>query len=284
MTSEPSHFSSAAQRLDPLVRKRLPGGAQDRPQAPDGDTKVVDVLGIVAEPDSRVAETNRVDLRAQHLAEPGGERRVGRQALGGAREPERPEDLRRAVGGLGAGLRDALAELAQRAAVARDQLDLDLGEAVRDAAALHHLDGVVHDLGQRVVGPVEPDDRPRRPQLRDGRELAAEQGRAEQRGDLRRRRRPAARLELEPAGGARELQLPDALAVLRAAAQRDPEPRERAVAGVVVDGGEDARLGGLSAQRLERELRRRLELQLLLQGAFERRAGHRGMLTACASG
>ena len=113
-------------------------------------------------------------------------------------------------------------------------------------------------------------------QLRDAGELAAEQGSAQQRGDLRGWRRAAARLELQPPRRARQLELPDALAVLGAAPQRDPEPRERAVGGVVVDGREDARLGRLSAERSEREVGRRLELQLLLERPLERRPWHPG--------
>jgi len=79
-------------------------------------------------------------------------------------------------------------------------------------------------------------------------------------------RRAASLLELKAGAVDRKLQLPDALATLGAAPERDAGAREGAVCGVVIDGREDAWFERLAAEVRELEPARRLELSLVLHG------------------
>ena len=113
---------------------------------------------------------------------------------------------------------------------------------------------------------------PARAKLCDRLERAAPLVRTQQRPQAVGRPGRAARLlELEARAVDGQLQLPDAPPALGAPAQRDARARERAVGGVVVDRGEDARLERLAAEVGELEALRRLELALVLDVSSARR-------------
>ena len=76
--------------------------------------------------------------------------------------------------------------------------------------------------------------------------------------------RPSFGLELETRVVGRELELPDAVAVLGAAPQRDAHRRQRPAGHVVVDGGEDPRRERPAAERRQPEAGRSVELELML--------------------
>ena len=106
-----------------------------------------------------------------------------------------------------------------------------------------------------------------RPQLGDRCDRCSALVRPQQRAQgVGRADRTARLLELEARVIARQLELPDALAALGPAAQRDARARERAVGRVVVDGREDARLERLAAEVRELPAGRRLELLLVFDG------------------
>src|ERR1051326_8406205 len=77
--------------------------------------------------------------------------------------------------------------------------------------------------------------------------------------------RPSRDGDLRPSVLARQLQLPDRLAVLDAAAKRDASAGERTRGRVMVRRGEDAKLEWLTSERRQLKIGRRLELELTFE-------------------
>jgi hypothetical protein len=100
------------------------------------------------------------------------------------------------------------------------ELDLELSERAQRRAADENLDLVDRDLGQLGAVPRDAERRAPRPERGDLLDRPAAKHRAERSHDLQRRLFAAVDLELEPGALARQLQLPDALALLEPAAQR----------------------------------------------------------------
>ena len=120
---------------------------------------------------------------------------------------------------------------------------------------VEHGDRVVDDLGA-----VGPDALTAGAQARDRRERRPPQVSDQQSQQLvRRRRRRSRDLELEPREPARQLQLPEPLAVLEPVAERDAPPGKAVVGRVVVGRDEEPRLDRLAAELGQREVLARLE-------------------------
>ena len=83
-------------------------------------------------------------------------------------------------------------------------------------------------------------------------------------------------LELEPRAPVRQLQLPQALAVLNAVTQGDPAAGEPVVGRVVIGGDEEPRLDRLTAELRQPERVARAQLHLALDGLLDRHASSLG--------
>ena len=143
--------------------------------------------------------------------------------------------------------------------VAVEELDLELAEARGHPLAVEDGHRVVDDLGA-----VGPHALPARAQPRDPNELPAAQMGGEQPDELLRRpRRRAGLLELDPRGAARQLELPEPRSLLDPMPERDAAAREPQVGGVEVGRGERLRRQ-LAPERGQLEPLARDELQLSL--------------------
>ena len=121
-------------------------------------------------------------------------------------------------------------------------------------------DGVVDDLRAVRANSLAP-----RAQARDRRERGAAEVAGQQHEQVfRRRLGRTGMLELQPRQTARELQLPQPLAVLEPVSQRHSSAREAVVRRVVVGRDEEARLDRLTAELGQAELLARTELHLAL--------------------
>ena len=206
----------------------------------------MELFRIGAEPRSRIVGEHSLGLLPQARAQDP-RRRAVVGALDGLRlevEVERLEDLGPALAVGGSGAPERLLQPAQRLLVPVEELDLELLEAPRHALVVEHRDRVVDDLGSVRADPLAPGAK-----ARDRQQLGAAQVTGEQPEQLGRRlHRGAFSLELEPRPGLRQLQLPEALAVLHPVPQRDPAARQPVVGAVVVGRDEEARLDRLAAE------------------------------------
>ena len=170
---------------------------------------------------------------------------------------------------------ELLLEATQGALVPLEELHLELAKAPCHALAVEHRNRIVDDLRAACAHTLTA-----RPEARHGHGRATAQEGHQQTGQLLGwpRRRPG-RLELDPCGTVRELQLPEPRAVLDPVPEGDAVPGEHEVRGVVVRGDEDARRQRLTAQLRHHEIGRRDELQLVLDGLLHRRPGR---YSACA--
>ena len=144
-----------------------------------------------------------------------------------------------------AGLSETSFDASQRFLAAVDELGLDLAEGPGDASACHDRDEIQRHVGDGHAVTVvrDPDSEPARSELRDRTELAATQVCGEEAQHLRGRAgRSSARLELEPRGAPRELQLPEPTALLDPAPQRDALVGQAVVLRIEVGRSEHARL------------------------------------------
>ena len=268
MPAEPADLR--AQRRRPVGLDERARGAEERPQAARRHPELVQVLGIVAPARAGIVSEQRPVLGLERDPE----RLAGRRALPAlAGRPRPPPGRARgrasaaARRSSGAGPAQLLLELAQRALVAVEQLDLELAEAAGDVLALEHGDAVVHDLGAAGADPL-----PAGAQARDGDERRCH-------GDTPaagRPARPAAAPAALPARardgprprGSFSCQRPGA--VLDAVAERDAVPREPQVRGVVVGGDEDPRRQPLAAELGQDEPLARSQLDLALERLLHR--------------
>ena len=247
--AEPAEL--VAQLGGPVGVEQRPRGAQECARPPGRDPQLMEVLGVVAEARARIVREQALVLLRERGAEHFDGRCVRRRlGLFGRRELERAEDLRLEHALLRTGLEERLLEPFEARLVAVDQLDLELAEAGLHALTVEDRDRVVDDL--RAVGEAAL---AARPQPRDAHELATAQVCDEQVEELRGRARGRPRhLELDPRCVARELELPEARAVLDPVAERDAARSEPQVGRVEVRRGE----------RLRRQLRaERRELETL---------------------
>jgi undecaprenyl-diphosphatase len=251
-----------AQRLRPGGIDEVLRAAEQRTQPPRRDSLLVHLLGVAAEADAGVVRQHRVRVHAQPTPELL-QRRVLERRLDVRLPAERAQHLRLAVAAPRARAAERLAEPAQQLLRPVDQLHLDLREGVRDALPVEDGDAVEHDLGEPLFAVADEEATPARPQRRDGLERRAPQHARQQRPQLRRRRRPAGHLDLEPRDALGQLELPEAEPVFHAPPQRDARAREPPVGRVEVRGDERA-LVELVAELREREVGLHVELQLAL--------------------
>ena len=221
----------------------------------------MEALGVAAETRARIVPLDFAQLVAQPASQLL-EGARGRTVRG--RTAERPEQLRQALPGLGAGRDELAGDLVEPVGTAVPELDLDLDEVVARVARVQHRDLVRGHLGRRPVA-VDELATPVRPELGYALERpAAQVGVQEGEQLLGRLPRPSLGLELEARVVGRELELPDAAAVLGAAPERDASVRQRPAGDVVVDGGEDPGRERATAERRQPEAGRRVELELML--------------------
>ena len=268
--AEPGQLGSEG--VGPRRVEERRGGAQNRPQAPRGHARLVELLGVLAEPRAGVVGDQLAGLQRDHRPHVLERRRPARRGRRLDREePERPERLRPSVGRRRAGGEEHALQAGKRVGAALQRLHLQLDEALAHAAPVQHGHGVHGDV--RHEAPVLPRADALAPRAEDGRRLegaAAQDAHEEPRELVRRRPRPAGRLELEPLTLAGELELPEPAPVLHAPAQRDARPREGAVGRVVVRRGERVGPERLAGKLGQRESRGDRELQLALARLAER--------------
>ena len=131
----------------------------------------MEALGVAAETRARIVPLDFAQLVAQPASQLL-EGARGRTVRG--RTAERPEQLRQALPGLGAGRDELAGDLVEPVGTAVPELDLDLDEVVARVARVQHRDLVRGHLGR---GPVTVDElaAPVRPQLGYALERAAAQ-------------------------------------------------------------------------------------------------------------
>ena len=207
------------------------------------------VLRVGAEPGPGVVpEQPRVLPRsAAASARPGALSAGGRSGRSGirGRAPGRPSAASAVARARPA---QRLLDPAQRPLVALEQLDLELVERAGHALRVEHRDRVVGDLGARranaLAARAEPGDRDELPAPGHCREQCASSAGG---------RPPTLLLQLQSCRAVGKLELPEALSVLHAVAEREAAPREPVVGRVVVGRDEDARLDRLAAELGELE-------------------------------
>ena len=250
------------ERRQTVAEQRL-GRTDQRPAAPRGDPELVDVLGVVAQPNTGVvAEELAQLLGQQHVQQL--DRRCSLLRLRARRSRQNAQELRRAFGFLRSRFPQRPAQALEVVVFAVDELDLDLGKRAGRSAGVEHGDRVERHVGDRPAVVGDPHPGAARPQRRDRAEPPVTHVRGEE-GRERRRRAdgPAGRLDLRACvPAARQLELPARQPVLDPPAERDARACERAVGSVVVGGGEQARFERLAREVGERESLGQLELQL----------------------
>ncbi len=263
-----------AQRLRPFFVEQRRAGLQERAQSPRRDAHLVQLLRVTAEPRTRIVRDDGAILSLERRLVVLGRRRVlaGDLGLGGHLAAESPEELRSPVAVRGAGLPQGAVDPFQPLLVALDQLDLELAERAEALAVVVDADGVDRHVRDGALVVPDPHARALRAERGDGGERRPAKVRGQQLDDVRRCvAGTAGHLELEARRSARQLQLPDALAVLDAAAERHSCLRKPEVRRVVVDGRQRA-----SRERATGELRQpegalHGELELTLQGLLHPR-------------
>ena len=272
-----------AERLHPLRDEHGAGLAQQGAQAPAGDAHLVESLWILPESRPRIMGDDLAELGLDHRPHLLDGRGLGRRRFGRRRrlDVERAQELGTAVAVGGAGGPKGLLEALEIGLVAAGQLHLDLPEALDRARPAHHLHGVEHDLGDGPARVADQHALASRPQRGDGHQ----RGTARPDGDeidhpWQVGRRPwralggaaptgtirvSGQLELESRFALGQLELPQALAALDAAAEGDTRHRQPMVRRVQVDVGERARGQRLARQMGEAKPRPGAELQLALE-------------------
>ena len=258
-----------AQRLGPLFVEQRRAALQERAQPPRRDSHLVQLLRVAAEPRTGIMREDGTILSFERRLVMLGRRRVlpGGLGLGGHLAAESPEELRSPVAVRGAGLPQGAIDPFQPLLVALDQLDLELSERAEALAVVVDADGIDRHVRDGALVVPDPHARALRAKRGDGGERRPAKVRGQQLDDVRRCvAGTAGHLELEARRSARQLQLPDALAVLDAAAERHSCLRKPEVRRVVVDGRQRA-----SRERATGELRQpegalHGELELTLQG------------------
>ena len=145
--SFPSHASSAPQRLSPGRVDERSGRPQQRPRPTCRHPRVVDGLGVGAEPHSRIVRQQRPVLGDEQGAETID--RLVAHGLGGSRSllmRQCARQLRRPVRRPCARLAQLLPDPPERLPASLDHLGLELGELPRDLGAVEDGDVVEYDL------------------------------------------------------------------------------------------------------------------------------------------
>ena len=147
-------------------------------------------------------------------------------------------------------------ETGQPVRTAGKGLDLELDEALANAASVQHRNGVEGHVGDGALTLARAYAFPPCAENRRRRERPSAEHTDEQRRQLARRLMwPARDFELEPLALAGQLQLPEALPVLDPPPQRDARPSEGAVGRVVIRGRERLGLEHVTGKIRQREAR-----------------------------
>ncbi len=273
MAAEPAEL--LPERRRPVDVDESASNAEKGPEPAGRDPKLVQILRIVAAPRAGVVDEEGAVLRLEGDPQclPGRSPLPAGAALDRVRQVERAVELRlQRPGRRRARPAQLLLDLAQGSLVAVEQFHLDLAETARYLLTFEDGDAVVDDLGAPGANPL-----PARAQARHGHEPGAAQVGGEQLHHLHRRpRRRARRLELQPGGVARQLELPQARSVLDAMPERHAMPREPEVGGVVVGGDEDAGSQALAAELGQDEPLSRSQLDLALERLLHLRSEYSG--------
>ncbi|GIU95945.1 MAG: hypothetical protein KatS3mg012_2402 [Gaiellaceae bacterium] len=252
-----------AERPCPLALKERPRGPQKSAGTPRGDTHLVEILGIAAEPRARVVDEQPLGLLderdAQNLERGCVDRH--RDARPRGLDAERAVQLRYEWRLLGAGSHELHDEPLQHGIVVGGELHLELPEALDDACAIENGHRVLDDLG--ALDPHAPTTRAKasNPDERG----SADDRREEVEHRLWRTSGRARLLELDARRPPRELQLPHARPGFQPMSERNPMPRQPQIGGVDV-GGDELAGRKLWAEGSEPEAATRDELRLALDG------------------
>ena len=232
LTGEPRELASKVVHPGPVQDR--PRSPEDRAQAADRDAKLVNVLGILPEPDSRVVREDSCVLLAEERAQAieGGR---GDRQLGFLLALESPPEWTGAVRGLRARLPERLLQAGELLAVGGERLELDLAERARGPLTVEDRDPGDVDPRQRPAACLHTQIGRPRPHTSGGSEREPGRGGGDQLTQLVRRLcGTSQRLEVERRRAvARDAQPPDPLSVLQAAAQREARLFEAAPGGVV---------------------------------------------------